>query len=92
MLRKPVLGCCEGQEGLQIWGSRDCPEARFYGRFRKVLVVLWSSCPLKNRRRTEEKNVVDEKSVREIGKKGEAATWTRDNKTRCDGSKPSDTD
>jgi hypothetical protein len=26
MLRKPVLGCCEGQEGLQIWGC-DCPES-----------------------------------------------------------------
>jgi len=31
------------------------------------------------------------KFVREIAKKGEAATWTTDNKTRCDGSKPSDT-
>ena len=57
-----------------------------------MLVVLCSSCPLKKeRRRTHKKNEMNGRIVREMGKKGEAATWTSDNKTRCDGSKPSDT-
>jgi hypothetical protein len=25
MYASQLLGCCEGQEGLQIWGSCDCP-------------------------------------------------------------------